>query len=148
MPRAFDDLKDGTVLEPFHLNMIYRELRRWRKAKAVPPMVLNAADSADSPPIFQQGSITSGFLCIANGNIPARSGSTAGVGSVYSVTTTPTYSGGSLTAASLSTDSTAYDVINASSNNMTDSHGIDSGQYCWAEYGTDGLLYVTPLECS
>ena len=70
----------------------------------------------------------SGFLCIANGNIPARSGSTGGVGSVYSVTTTPTYTSGSLTGATFATDSTAYDVINPSSNNMTDSHGIDSGQ--------------------
>ena len=53
MPREFEDIKDGTMLEPFHLNMIYRELRRWRKAKAVVLMVLDSAASADSPPVWR-----------------------------------------------------------------------------------------------
>ena len=71
MPRAFDDLKDGDILEPFHLNIIYRELRRWRKAKAIPPMVLDAADSADSPPIFRQGRTSGGiFRAVVTTAIP------------------------------------------------------------------------------
>ena len=148
MPRGFQDLKDGETLEPFHINIIYRELRRWRRAYAVPPMVIDGLMSSDSPPIFRGGASVGGFLAVANGNIPKRSGSAAGVGSVFSVTSTPTYSGGSLTSVSLSTDSTAYDVVNGSSTAMTSGNGIDSGMYCWVEQGTDGLLYVTPLECA
>lgn len=50
MAREFDDLKDGTVLEPFHLNIIYRELRRLRKMGAAPPLALENMNSTTAPP--------------------------------------------------------------------------------------------------
>lgn len=148
MPRDFPDLKDGDLLEPYHLNAIYRELRRWRRASAVPPMVIDGLMSSDSPPIFRGGSAGFGFLAIANGDIAARSGSTLGVGSVYSVSVAPTYTSGTLTAAAASTDATTYEVVNASSTTMTSTNGIDDGMYCWVEQGSDGLYYVSPLECA
>ena len=148
MPRDYPDLKTGTLLEPFHLNIIYRFIRKLLRTVAVPPLVIDGLQSIDSPWIFRVSSSTNGFPCVANGNIPARSGSTFGVGSVKSITTTATYTTGALTGATGATDSTAYDVINVSSNTMTSGNGIDSGQYSWAEQGNDGLLYVTPLECS
>ena len=38
-----------------------------------------------------------GFLAVANGNIPARSGTAAGIGSVFQVYTTPSYTSGAIT---------------------------------------------------
>ncbi len=148
MPAEFEDLKDGDVLEPFHINRLNREARRWRRAYAVPPLVIDGLMSSDSPPIFRTSSSGAGFLAIANGDIPARSGSTLGVGSVFSVSVAPTYTTGTLTAAAASTDTDTFEVVNPSSSTMTSTNGIDSGQYCWVEQGSDGLYYVSPLECS
>ena len=88
------------------------------------------------------------YLAIANGNIPARSGSAAGIGSVTLVFATPTYTSGALTAVSLETSSINFDVYNSSSNTMTSGNGIDSGMYCWIEEYPSGLFSVAPLECS
>lgn len=88
------------------------------------------------------------YLAIANGNIPARSGSAAGIGTVHIVSTSPTYSGGALTAVALSTSSIDYKVYNPSSTTMASGNGIDSGQYCWIQQDQNGLWCVTPLECS
>ncbi len=149
MPAEFEDLKDGDVLEPFHINRLNRELRRWRRAYAVPPLVIDGLMSSDSAPVFRMATGSgAGFLAVANGDIPARSGSTLGVGSVFSVSVDPTYSGDTLTDAAASTDATDYDVVNASSTTMTSGHGIDDGMYCWVEQGADGLFYVAPLECA
>ena len=148
MPRDFHDLKDGDTLEPFHLNQVYRELRRWRRAHAVPPMVIDGLMSSDSAPIFRMTSSSRGWPAVANGNIAARSGSTLGVGSVYSVSVAVTFSGSDLSTATASTDSASYKVVYLSSKTMTSGNGIDSGMYCWVEPGVDGLLYVSPLECS
>jgi hypothetical protein len=49
MARQFDDLKDGDTLEPYHINIIYRELRRLRKLKASPPLVLTGMQGDDGP---------------------------------------------------------------------------------------------------
>lgn len=50
MARDFVDLRDGDTLEPYHINICYRELRRWRKLKATWPLSLVGAESSDSPP--------------------------------------------------------------------------------------------------
>lgn len=52
MSRDFEDIKDGTVLEPFHLNVIYRELRRLRRMQATPPLTIQGMDSGESSPVI------------------------------------------------------------------------------------------------
>lgn len=87
-------------------------------------------------------------LAVANGNIPARSGNSAGVGSVYVVTQQATFSGGAMTACTLTTSTQTIPVYNASSAQMTSGNGIDSGQYCLAIQDLSGFYCVWPLECS
>jgi len=48
MARRFPELKDGDRLEPVHLNIIYRELNRWRSLQAVPPMRIAGAEDGVS----------------------------------------------------------------------------------------------------
>lgn len=48
----FPDLDDGDELEPYHFNVIYDELRRWRKLSAAAPLVVDGADGDDSPVIY------------------------------------------------------------------------------------------------
>lgn len=88
------------------------------------------------------------YLAVANGNIPARSDSAAGVGQAYLVYVTPTYSGGTLTAVALTTSTVSFKVYNPSSAKMTSGNGIDSGQYCMIREYPTGLWLVWPLECS
>lgn len=89
-----------------------------------------------------------GMLAIANGNIPAQSGSAAGVGSVYLVTAVGTYTVDTLNSVALTTGNIAYYGYNPSSTTMSSGNGIDSGQYCWVQYDQNGMLCITPLECS
>ena len=88
------------------------------------------------------------FLAIANGSIPARSGTACGVGSVYKVLLTPSFTSGNLTGVTLTTSSIAIDVVNPSATTMSSTNGIDSGQYCWVQMDDSGLYMVTPLECA
>ena len=89
-----------------------------------------------------------GMLAIANGTIPARSGSAAGVGSVYLVTAVGTYSGDTLNSVALTAGTLAYYGYNPSSTTMSSTNGINSGQYCWVQYDQNGMLCITPLECA
>ncbi len=50
MPRDFPRLHDGDALEPWHLNVVYDELRRLRKFQAAPPLAL--ANGGTDPPIL------------------------------------------------------------------------------------------------
>ena len=81
------------------------------------------------------------FVGVANGNITARSGSTAGTGSVTRYELDPI-------AGTYASTSINYDVFNPSASTMSSGNGINSGQYCWVEEDDDGNLLVTPLECS
>lgn len=58
---SFDDVRDGDAIEPRLWNVIYRELRRWRKAKATPPMKITSADGL-MPPVFSLGPINTGCV--------------------------------------------------------------------------------------
>ena len=49
MPREFEELRDGDKVEPYHFNIIYRELRRLKRMTAVPPLALDGMQG-DSPP--------------------------------------------------------------------------------------------------
>jgi len=80
MAREFDDIKDGTVLEPYHLNIIYRELRRLRKMTAAPPLVLDGMTSTTSPPVLWGQSSGGAIVVKTSSAITARSGTTAGTG--------------------------------------------------------------------
>lgn len=140
---------------------------RWAKGETITAARLNEmldltmrgdlTTSQGSPLILQQDSrgtlidldmTAFGFLAVANGNIPARSGSAAGVGSVFQVFTTPSFTSGQISSMALSTGTIPIKVYNPSSTTMTSTNGIDSGQYCWVQLDNSGLYLVTPLECS
>jgi hypothetical protein len=132
MPREFDDLKDGTELEPFHLNIIYRELRRLRKMTAAPPLVLEGMESSVSAPLLRGPAAGRGGLGKSNGDIPARSGTTPGVGTVDVWQNN---------AGTLEATGDSVDVVNV---------GIaipDDKYVWWQESDDDGDTYVAPLEC-
>ena len=48
----FPDLADGEPLEPLHFNVIYDELRRWRKMTAAPPLAVSGADGDGTPFVY------------------------------------------------------------------------------------------------
>lgn len=89
-----------------------------------------------------------GFLAIAHGDIPARSGTACGVGSVYKVLTTPSFTSSHLSGVTLSTGTVELKVYNPSLTTQSSGQGVDSGQYCWVQMDDSGLYMVTPLECA
>ncbi len=135
MGRQFDDLRDGDVLEPFHINIIYRELRRWRKAKAVPPMVLDGAEATDSPPIFRQGAISGGMARgVVTTAIPTG---TAGSPSTTGEVTLYTWDG---------TTSAAGETGIAVLNDMTIAASVPNGTVVKIAF-IDGDYWLVSSEC-
>lgn len=132
MAREFDDIKDGTVLEPFHLNIIYRELRRLRKMTAAPPLALDSMTSTTTPPFLWGRSAAGSFLAMTSSAITARSGTTAGTGTV-----TLQDFDGTVFAASTDPDETVFNFSGTA---------IATGKYCVVtDFG--GSLFVTAVEC-
>lgn len=81
---------------------------------------------------------SSGQLAITTGTITARSGTTAGTGSVYPVATS--ISGGACT---LTTGATSMVVFNFSGT----SGGIATGKYCWIDQDPYGTWFIVSVEC-
>jgi hypothetical protein len=52
MPEPFPSIKDGDALTPAHLNMIYRELDRWRKLSGSGLIGLDNIDGKEPPMIM------------------------------------------------------------------------------------------------
>ena len=139
MGRDFVDLKDGDRLEPYHINIIYKELRRWRKLRGASRVVIRGVADGESIPEIDIAFPPSGFVGVANGVISARSGTTAGTG----VVTIKQLDGNTITDSQVSN----VTVYNASSTTMTSGNGIASGQYVWVQRDAFGALWVSPLEC-
>lgn len=131
MAREFDDIKDGTALEPWHLNIIYRELRRLRKMTAAPPLALDGMTSTSSPPLLWSRSGESGSPGKASGDITAATGDTPGTGTADYWE----YDGSAMVATGASEDVLNLDTL------------ISSGKWVWIQRGTDGMFYVSPLQC-
>jgi hypothetical protein len=87
-------------------------------------------------------------LAVANGNISARSGTAAGVGSVFLVSVQATFSAGAMVTATLTTSTIPIPVLNPSAATMTSGNGIDSGMYCAIYQDLSSFYFVVPLECS
>jgi hypothetical protein len=51
MPEDFPHLEDGDALEPWHLNVVYAELRRWRKLKGAEGLDVDGAEGGDAPTV-------------------------------------------------------------------------------------------------
>lgn len=131
MPREFDDIKDGTVIEPYHFNIIYRELRRLRKMTAGGNIAISGMDSSTSPPSIYMVSGMTGSLGKSNGTITAGSTNTFGTGNVlfyYRDGSTPTLTGQS---------ETVYNVSNS----------ISTDKWVWVQKDKFGTWFVAPLEC-
>src|SRR4051794_30970905 len=83
MATEFPKLKSGDELTPWHLNIIYRELDRWRRLKFAGPVAYSGIDSASSPPVVTiLGTGAQGRPGKASGDIAAASGDTPGTGTV------------------------------------------------------------------
>lgn len=126
MPREFDDIRDGTALEPYHLNMIYRELRRLRKMTVAGSLSLDNMTSTTSPPFLW--SIATGGITIVktSSTITAMSGTTLGTG-----TATPQRSDGT----DLANDGDDIDIVSYSG------VSIASGKYgAVASIGEDFVI--------
>ena len=79
------------------------------------------------------------YLAVADGDIPPRSGTTAGAGTVnlYLID-----SGGTITSTGQS-----LDVWNPSDSEMSTGVSILDGLYCWVHQDVYGTWIVAPLEC-
>jgi hypothetical protein len=77
MPRDFPDLKDGDQLEPWHLNCIYDELRRWRRAKGTGGVTVTGADGGGDPRISGDSAPGLRFAVVGSSAIAHASSSTA-----------------------------------------------------------------------
>ena len=132
-----DNFKAGDPLSHETMNAIVRALK--------PPDVRVGPGLSVRRGARGQVQLTTGrpmqFVGSANGNITARSGSAWGTGSVSIVDFDPI-------AGTENVTSVSYDVVNPSSNTMSDGYGIDSGQRCWVQEDDAGNLIVSPLECS
>lgn len=78
MPRKFPRIGDGTELEPWHLNVIYRELERWSRLIGVGGIHVSHGD----PPLIQAVPYDTMVLVKSpSGGIPKRNASTGVWGS-------------------------------------------------------------------
>jgi hypothetical protein len=57
MGRRFSMMKDGDLLEPHHLNAIYRELNRWRSLRCVAPLRAVGIEDGVSNPEISMGDV-------------------------------------------------------------------------------------------
>lgn len=142
--RNFGRQEPGQPIKASTINRPIEAVEHLLRMRATAPASIKHTPAG--PLFFAPQSIVR--LAIANGNISARSGSAAGVGSVYLVSQQATFSDGAMTACTLTTSSVAIPVYNASSAKMTSGNGIDSGQYCLAIQDLSGFYCVWPLECS
>jgi hypothetical protein len=133
MPNRFPKLQDGDELQPWHLNVIYRELERWRQAKCQGAFDIVGADS-DSPPTF--------IAYEPDRAIPADSGSGFAAGSVASPASqtvtllTPTGTGAGLDA-SRGFTVTAYSTFGTA---------IAASKKIWLTTYA-GFYYVLQVDC-
>jgi hypothetical protein len=133
MPNKFPRLKDGDELHPYHLNIIYRELERWRRTRAAGLLDLDGVDS-DSPPTFT--------VYEPDIAIPANSGSGFAAGSPASPSSqtvtllTPTGTGAGLDA-SRGFTLTAYSTFGTA---------IAANKTIWLTWFA-GAYYVVQVDC-
>ncbi len=135
MARDFPTLKSGVTLEPWHLNIIYAELRRWRKLKVVPPLSSTGVNSADNiPPVIRFVGQGNAALAKTSSSITARSGTTAGSGTA----TLQDFDGASFSAAKdPPADETVFNFSGTA---------IDTGKYVMLT-AWQGAWFVTAVEC-
>lgn len=86
-------------------------------------------------------------LAIAVADIAARSGTTAGVGTVHLVNPQCAFSAGAITGCTLTTSTITVSVYNPWSGTQTGGAGIKAGQYCWIQQDASGFYCVFPGEC-
>jgi len=134
MPRDFPELKDGDQLEPFHLNIIYRELRRWRKSVFVPPIIIDGLTSSDTPPVFRIGRGPQNYRGVVTTAIPTGTISTP---STTGVVTLYNWDGANSTAGE-----TGVQVLN----DFTLSASIAVGKVVRLQL-IDGALWFVQAEC-
>jgi len=82
-----------------------------------------------------------GQLAITNGSITARSGTTAGTGSVYLISSSVNSAGTVCTLTN--TASTPLTVFNFSGT----TGGIPTGKYCWIMQDPSGTWFIVSAEC-
>lgn len=135
MPGDFPTLGDGDALQPWHLNVIYRELERLRKMTAAAPLAIDNADSAFDPPTFMTFAVDQ--------VVPVKlDGSGIAAGSAFSpspgtVSLLYTASGGADFTSSSANTETMYNIYGTA---------VGANKVCWAVW-YNGLLYLLVGDC-
>lgn len=94
MPRDFPEIRDGDPIEPWHLNIVYRELRRLRKMRGGGTITVQNADGT-LPPLIVQGGFSIAAIGVASGTIgPYSSGCGTGSFTIQDVSDTGSLSNG------------------------------------------------------
>lgn len=135
MAQDFPELKSGDTLEPWHLNVIYRELKRWRKMKVIPPLASSGITSTDGiPPVLRFIGQGNSALAITSSSITARAGTTAGTGTA----TIQDFDGTDFSATvDPADDETVFNFSGTA---------IDTGKYVMLTFWQDAW-FVTAVEC-
>jgi hypothetical protein len=135
MARDFPDLKVHDELRCWHLNIVYQELRRWRRARGAGLVEVVGADGS-SPPVI----VGHAFAAL----VPAELTATLATGTKSSPTSAaatllvPTGTGAALT----TTGGTSITVYNT----MKMSSSLTSGMQIQV-YIFNGLYYLHQSEC-
>ncbi len=141
MGRDFVDLKDGDRLEPYHINIIYKELRRLRKTQGDTFIHVEGMNDGDGVPTITGTFPRIGYLAVANGTISAAVNSAVGTGSVQVLMA----NGNSLINAQIS-EIAVYNPARDTANGTVLGE-ISSGKRVWIQKDGFGQWYVAPLEC-
>ncbi len=139
MARDFVDVKDGDRLEPFHINQIYKELRRLRKLRGSVHVQVDGMQDPDGVPQISVVFPPGGWLAVANGTITASVGNTVGTGTV----TILQLNGNSVQAAQVNN----LTVKNPTRDVGTVPGEISDGKRVWVQKDGFGDFWVAPLEC-
>jgi hypothetical protein len=134
--RTHPKQKPDKPIEARTLRMLAETCDWISRIKVTPPLELTTFGGG---PLIRFAGVAGGQVAYTtSGGITARSGTTAGTGSVYLVATT--LSSGVCTLTTASEETTVYNFSGASG-------GIAGGKYCWVEQEPGGLWFVVSSEC-
>lgn len=80
MARDFPRFKAGDPIAAWHLNLIFDELRRWRKLTAAAPLQLDGASGGDAPQLSLAGLLPA-VIVLTSTVVTPGSGAAYGTGS-------------------------------------------------------------------
>lgn len=135
MAGKFREFKEGDAFEPWIINLIFKELARWRKLSASGSIGVTNADNPDAPPTINDWRTDPLLPAVLTGALSA--------GSLSS----PTSAGGTLLLVTAvgSTGYTATGGMAITVYNLSTS-AVSSGKFCWVK-PMNGNYYLISADC-